>query len=178
MVSAGPDWNTYSNPDLFALKFSAMSEYKFVSVWTIEAVLPRVWAAIKDPMHWPEWWKGVISVRELVPGDSRGLGSVHRSVWKSVLPYRLEFDSEVVRTVENELIEAKAFGELEGVGLWQFRPVGGGRTRVQYDWKVRATKPWMRFLSPVARPVFRWNHDVIMRWGETGLNRYLLKTGS
>ena len=150
-----------------------MNDYEFVSVWSIDAALPRVWATIKQPIGWPEWWRGVISVRELEPGDFAGVGSVHRSVWKSALPYRLEFDSEIVRIAENELIEARAFGELEGRGLWQFRPIDADRTRVQYDWNVKAAKPWMRYLSPIAKPVFRWNHDVIMRWGENGLNEYL-----
>ena len=27
----------------------------------------------------------------------------------------------------------------------------------------------MRALAPGARPIFEWNHDVIMRWGLEGL---------
>jgi hypothetical protein len=31
----------------------------------------------------------------------------------------------------------------------------------------------MNLLAPIARPLFAWNHDVIMRQGEEGLSRYL-----
>jgi hypothetical protein len=31
----------------------------------------------------------------------------------------------------------------------------------------------MNLLAPLARPVFAWNHDVVMRWGGEGLARLL-----
>lgn len=150
-----------------------MSYYEFVTVWNLEAPIERVWEEIKRSESWPEWWRGVVSVVEIEPGDEDGVGAIHRSMWKSALPYRLEFDSEIIRIERLRLIEARAFGELDGKGLWQFETVGDSKTRVQYDWHVNATKPWMRHLSPLAGPLFRWNHDVIMGWGEKGLKKRL-----
>lgn len=149
-----------------------MSSYEFVSVWTIDAPLGAVWAAIKDSEAWPTWWRGVVRVVELKPGDDDGLGAVHRSTWKSALPYKLEFDSEIIRIEELKLIEARAFGELDGSGLWQFSETDSG-VSVQYDWLVQTTKPWMNLIAPLAKPVFKWNHDVIMLWGEEGLRKRL-----
>lgn len=150
-----------------------MSDYKFVTVWDIEASIERVWDVIEDADAWPEWWKGVLSVTALEKGDETGVGSVRRTVWRSALPYKLEFDSEVLRVERLKLIEARAFGELDGHGLWRFEEVGPDQTRVQYDWRVKTTKAWMNVLAPIARPVFRWNHDTIMRWGEEGLKNRL-----
>ena len=150
-----------------------MSDYEFVTVWNIDAPLPRVWDEIKDADAWPDWWKGVLQNVETKPGDENGVGSIRRMTWKSALPYKLEFDLEIVRIELHRLIEARAFGELDGHGLWQFAQLGPNKTRVQYDWVVRTTKPWMNILAPVARPFFRWNHDVIMGWGEDGLKRRL-----
>jgi hypothetical protein len=31
----------------------------------------------------------------------------------------------------------------------------------------------MNLLAPLARPIFRWNHDVVMDWGADGLARRL-----
>ena len=152
-----------------------MSSYEFVSVWTIDAPLEAVWATIKDSEAWPEWWCGVVSVVELKPGDEKGNGAIHRSTWKSALPYKLEFDSEIIRIEEFKLIEARAFGELDGLGLWQFSQMDSS-VRVQYDWCVKTTKPWMNLIAPLARPLFKWNHDVIMRWGEQGLKKRLAKS--
>ena len=150
-----------------------MSDYEFVSRWNIDASIESTYAAIEDADSWPEWWRGVLNSIELEPGDADGIGSIRRTVWKSALPYKLEFDSEVVRIEKNKLIEVRAFGQLDGRGLWQLDAEGDDKTRVRYDWTVKTTKAWMNILSPIARPLFQWNHDVIMRWGEDGLNEYL-----
>ena len=65
------------------------------------------------------------------------------------------------------LIEAHATGELEGVGVW--RLYEGQGTAIVYDWRVRTTKWWMNVFGPLARPVFAWNHDLVMRQGGHGL---------
>ena len=121
-----------------------------------------------------------MEVKELKKGDENGVGDVFRSRWRSALPYTLEFDSEVVRVEPMSLIEARAFGELEGRGIWRFATVvsatnAGGRTftQVTYDWRVKTTKAWMNWLAPIAKPFFHWNHDTIMRWGAEGLAKRL-----
>ncbi len=142
--------------------------YEFVTVWRLDAPLEKVWEAIKHSEHWHEWWKGVIKVVELEPGDADGLGSIRRSTWKSALPYTLEFDLEVVRMEPPGILEARAFGELEGTGLWTLTAEDENTTRVRYDWKVKTTKSWMNYLAPLAKPFFRWNHDIIMGVGRRG----------
>ena len=42
-----------------------------------------------------------------------------------------------------------------------------------FEWRVRTTRRWMNVLAPIARPVFRWNHDRLMRAGGRGLARRL-----
>jgi uncharacterized protein YndB with AHSA1/START domain len=150
-----------------------MSEYKFVTEWRFDAPLENVWNEIKHSERWPEWWQGVLSMAELKPGDENGVGSIRRSRWKSALPYTLEFDLEVMRVEPMSVLEARAFGELEGVGLWTLTAEDKNLTRVRYDWKVKTTKAWMNLLSPLAKPFFKWNHDVIMDWGGKGLAKRL-----
>ena len=150
-----------------------MASYEFITVWRFNAPLEKVWEAIKRSESWHEWWKGVLRVEELKAGDAEGVGKIVRSTWKSALPYTLEFDSEVVRIDPMKQIESRAFGELQGTGLWTFDAEDENRTRVRYDWRVDTTKAWMNALAPVARPFFRWNHDVIMNWGGEGLAKKL-----
>ena len=66
----------------------------------------------------------------------------------------------------------EAVGELTGTGRWHLTH-DAGLTDVRYDWNVRTTRPWMNLLAPVARPIFKWNHDVVMDWGADGLARRL-----
>ncbi len=150
-----------------------MSDYSFVTHWNFDAPIANVWDVIEAAGSWPEWWKGVLSVTEISPGDENGIGSIRRTAWKSALPYKLEFDTELLRIERHRLIEARAFGELDGLGLWQFEALAKNRTYVRYDWTVKTTKAWMNIVAPVAKPFFRWNHDTIMRWGEEGLRRKL-----
>ena len=150
-----------------------MNYYEFVTVWRFDAPIEKVWELIKDSENWSDWWKGVIKVVELKDGDANGLGKVMRSTWRSALPYTLKFDSEVVRIEPMKIIEARAFGELEGIGLWTLTAENENETSVRYDWKVKTTKAWMNYLAPIAKPFFRWNHDTIMNWGGEGLAKRL-----
>ncbi len=44
-----------------------------------------------------------------------------------------------------------------------------------YDWIVEVTRPWMRLAAPMLRPMFTWNHGVVMSWGYQGLTRKLAR---
>ena len=105
-------------------------------------------------------------------GDQSGVGSIQRYTWKSKLPYRLSFDMETNRIEPPLLLEGIATGELQSRGLWQLS-TEGRETFVRYDWKVETTKRWMNLLAPLARPLFEWNHNVVMSWGAKGLAQRL-----
>jgi hypothetical protein len=149
-----------------------MADYSFVTLWRFRSPLAPVWELIYNSEDWPAWWRGVERVERLEPGDADGVGALRRYTWKSKLPYRLAFDMRLTRVEPRSLIEGEAVGELTGRGLWRFAQEGDV-TRVRYDWNVRTTKPWMNLLAPVARPLFRWNHDVVMNWGAEGIARRL-----
>ena len=149
------------------------SQYAFVTHWRFDAPIEAVWNELHSPLKWPEWWRGVLLVEKLEAGDASGLGSVHRLVMRSALPYRLDFVVRTVRLERPSIIEGRSRGELVGTGRWTLTSESASTTTVRYDWNVEATKWWMRRLAPIARPLFEWNHDVIMRWGEDGLRRRL-----
>jgi hypothetical protein len=149
-----------------------MTTYSFVTIWRVKAPIETVWNEIYHSQDWPVWWKGVESVVEIGKGDELGVGSVHRYTWRSKLPYRLSFDMKTVRIDPPVLLEGIATGELQGHGLWQLSTVDG-ETIVRYDWKVETTKSWMNLLAPIARPLFEWNHNVVMNWGAKGLEQRL-----
>lgn len=149
-----------------------MKTYNFVTVWRVEAPIERVWNEIHNSHDWPTWWRGVESVVEIAKGDETGVGSIHRYTWKSKLPYRLSFDMKTTRVEPPTLLEGIAIGELQGRGRWQLSSEGS-ETIVRYDWNVETTKRWMNLLSPIARPLFEWNHNVVMNWGAEGLAKRL-----
>jgi hypothetical protein len=149
-----------------------VANYEFTTIWRFEAPQQQVLDLVFNSDEWPGWWRGVEKVERLREGDANHVGAVHRYTWKSKLPYRLIFDMETTRVEPINLIEGKAIGELQGFGRWQFSN-DGQITTARYDWKVATTKAWMNLLAPLARPLFRWNHDVVMSWGEQGLDNRL-----
>lgn len=147
-----------------------MASYEFETIWRIRAPQQIVWDLIFNSEQWPKWWRGVEKVERIKEGDANHVGAIYRYTWKSKLPYRLIFDMQTTRVVTPSIIEGRAFGELQGIGLWTISH-NNGVTTARYDWKVVTTKPWMNLLAPVARPFFSWNHDVVMGWGGEGLAR-------
>jgi hypothetical protein len=148
------------------------ADFHLVTDWTLAAPRAAVWNELAKPEDWPTWWRAVERVELLEPGDADGVGALRRMTWRTALPYSLSFDMRTVRVRPMTLIEGHAEGELTGVGRWTVAD-DGARTRVRYDWRVEVTQPWMRFVAPVARPVFAWNHGVVMGWGRDGISRRL-----
>jgi hypothetical protein len=146
--------------------------YSFTTTWVVEAPLEPVWDAIYDTCDWPRWWRDVRRSDELVPRGPGGVGSVTRFTFRSRLPYDLTFDMRSTRVERHVLMEGVASGELAGLGRWRFFR-GEGTTAVTYEWHVETTARWMNLLTPVARPVFAWNHDHVMKSGGEGHGRLL-----
>ncbi len=150
-----------------------MAGYRFLTTWALDAPIEDVWTAIYETERWPEWWRGV-KVAEQVrggQGPDDGVGSIHRYVWRSRLPYDIEFRMTTTRVERPHLLEGAADGNLRGTGRW--RLWSGQGTAVTYEWDVETTIPWMNAVAPIGRPVFHWSHDVVMRNGGRGLAELL-----
>jgi uncharacterized protein YndB with AHSA1/START domain len=149
-----------------------MNRYELVSHWHFAAPVDCIWDALYAPEDWPKWWKYVLAVVELEPGDASGVGAVRRYTWSSRLPYRLSFSMRTSAVQAPQLLEGIAYGELNGTGRWTLSQQDG-TTHVRYDWQVATSRAWMNALAPVMAPLFRWNHGEVMAEGARGLARYL-----
>ena len=145
-----------------------MKQYSFVTHWQIQAPLQHVWGAIYNSLEWPEWWKGVKSVKEIEKGDINGINSVKLYTWQSVLPYQLTFTMRLTDNEPLKYLKGIAFGELEGSGEWFFSDQNG-IINITYNWKVYTNKRWMNIFSFLLKPAFVYNHNIIMHWGALGL---------
>jgi uncharacterized protein YndB with AHSA1/START domain len=149
-----------------------VAEYRFLTTWLLEAPREPIWDAIYDSERWPEWWHGVLEADKIEEGDETGVGQYGRYVWKSKLPYKLEFFVRTTKVEKPHLLEGNAEGELAGIGRWRLFEQGGV-TAALYEWNVRTTRAWMNLLAPAARPFFKVNHDYVMRNGGHGLAKLL-----
>ncbi|MBB5533988.1 SRPBCC family protein [Rhizobium giardinii] len=150
------------------------TEFHLVTEWILDASVEDVWRVLNAPEAWPDWWPSVKQVDVLREGDQAGIGSVLRLRWSTALPYELTFEMQTARVEPLSTIEGRATGELEGIGRWTLRSEGS-KCHVRYDWIVHVTKPWMVILSFILKPVFRWNHNIVMERGRRGLVRQLAR---
>jgi uncharacterized protein YndB with AHSA1/START domain len=148
------------------------AEYSFLTPWLLAAPRQQVWELLEDTAGWPQWWRGVARVEQRGAVRSDGAGGRHLVEWRSRVPYSVVFEFEVERVQAPLLMEGSASGDLAGRGCWRLYEEAGV-TAVVYEWHVRTTKTWMNLVSPIARPIFEWNHDAVMRWGGEGLARRL-----
>lgn len=110
----------------------------------------------------------MLAAERLAEGDEHGIGQRGRYVWRGAIPYAVEFEIRSTRIERPHLLEGTASGGLEGVGRWRLFE-HDEVTAVVYEWNVHTTKRWMNAIAPVGGPVFRWNHDWVMRNGATGI---------
>lgn len=149
-----------------------MASYELLSTWVLDADREQAFDALWDSESWPRWWRGVVEAEETHPGAPCGIGRRGRYAWRSQIPYPVRFEVVATAVERPSLMGGEASGELEGTGTWRLRE-RDGLTVVTYEWRVRTTKRWMNLAAPIARPIFRWNHDQVMRWGGEGLARHL-----
>lgn len=149
-----------------------MAEYHFVTTYKVEAPIEQVWQTVRDLDHYPSWAKGIFYAQQLESGAVDGVGDKIRHKVKGRLPYTLVLEFTVSQADPPRFLELRAIGELVGVGRWTLRQ-HEATTTAEYTWDVRTTKRWMNLLAPLARPLFEWNHDGVMRDAGQGLAHLL-----
>ena len=151
---------------------SVMADYNFLTTWKFDAPLDKMYAVVYDTDTYHLWWRGQSKVERLAGGDALGVGAVRRFRTRSVLPYTLEYTGTVLSVEPYKKVVGTAVGELEGTGTWYF-DYDGQISTIKYHWVVKTNSWMMNMLSPFMRPVFEWNHNVVMRWGGEGLAKYI-----
>lgn len=149
------------------------ASFSFVSRWELSADRESVWDALVDFRLWPLWWPSLKKVIETIDGDHDGIGQKATAVWRGPGGYRLTIAVEAVERIRPEYLRGVASGDVVGEGVWRLRTTTDLWTVVQFDWKVRADRPWIQYLAPVARPLFVSGHDQVMKKGAEGLARHL-----
>ena len=146
------------------------SEYVFIDEWDVDAPQEAVFAALADASTYPRWWKPVyIDVEADGPPE---VGCTSKQAFKGRLPYTLRTTSEIVRYEPPREFEVSVVGDLTGRGVWTLSEADDGRVHIHFDWRVIADRPLLRVLTPVLRPVFRWNHNWSVKRAIEGLESY------
>jgi hypothetical protein len=129
----------------------------FERSWTVPLERGALWDAVAETGRYDDWWPWLHDYRpaRLVAGERA------QATIAPPLPYRLRLGLEVSRAEPPARVEAVVSGDLTGVADLRFVPVPDG-TEIRLQWEVELTRPGLRAIEPVARPVLRWGHDWIV----------------
>jgi len=133
----------------------------------------EVSAVLADAASLPQWWPAVyLAVKVVEPGDADGVGKVVELHTRGWLPYTLHWSFRVTESRAPHGYSLEAWGDFDGTGVWTFQQ-NGSVVDIVYDWKIRAEKPLLRYLSFLFKPVFSANHRWAMARGEESLRAEL-----
>jgi len=147
-----------------------MGHYRFHHIWRLAHDPRRVYEVLADGERYPEWWPQVRRARRI--DEHSGV-----VVCRSVLPYELRMLA--TRTIDNpdEMhLRATLAGDLIGWAEWRLESSGRGCI-ARFEQEVDTTG-LIKHTTPIARPIFEWNHMVMMRGGERGLSQRLARQAS
>jgi hypothetical protein len=147
----------------------ASTDYQFVTHWRVRATAEQVYDLLDDGLDLPRWWPSVYLSATLVePGDANGIGKVIALHTKGWLPYTLRWRMRAIEKRRPHGFALEAEGDFVGRGEWSFA-ADGSDCAITFDWRIRADKPLLKYLSFVMRPLFGWNHRWAMAKGEESL---------
>lgn len=145
------------------------AHYELRTVWRVAGSVGEVREVLADGLSLPRWWPAVyLSVDALREGDESGLGGEIALFTKGWLPYTLHWTLRVIEPITETGYALTATGDLIGDGRWTFDQ-DGPEVVITYDWRVEASKPLLRRLTWLLRPVFAANHRWAMARGEESL---------
>jgi hypothetical protein len=151
------------------------NEYHFITSWRVPSTVEEISDIIGNAPDLVRWWPSVyLEVKELARGDARGEGKVVELFTTGWLPYTLRWRFTVIASCPPHGFALEATGDFVGRGIWRFEQ-DGEWVQVTYDWKVRADKPLLRYLSFLMKPIFSANHQWAMRKGEESLRLELAR---
>ena len=140
--------------------------YRFRSGWDLDVPAGLAYVALERFEDYPTWWPEIRHLR-LVGEEACEV------TCRSVLPYDLTFVLKPLRRdPEAGILEASMTGDLDGFSRWTIseRVVG---SHLLFEEEVQVNKRSLRRLAPIARPVFRGNHSIMMKHARRGLATYL-----
>ena len=140
--------------------------YVFRSRWELASPPSDVFDALYDLANYPGWWPQVRAVHRFDEDH-------HKMVVRSFLPY--EIDYTLIRETSDRaqgLLRGRVEGDIVGTIEWRINPSPSGCVAYFFE-DVETTLEVLNLLAPVARWMFEFNHQLMMRDGHLGLSAYV-----
>ena len=151
-----------------------------ISHWQIAAPPARVWAALADPLHWPEWWPALGRVPADGAAAPRQGGGLQRLAWAAGGPFKGVITLQTLEALAPERLRLRSGGAPAGAGpaalqgecIWLLR-AEAGLTQVTHVWRLDPGSGAARWCQGALAPLLRALHGRVMRAGAAGLAQHL-----
>lgn len=155
-----------------------LRSYAIRTQWRVAGTIPEVSEIFDDVEAMPRWWPSVyLSAKVMVHGGANGIGRVVTMRTKGWLPYTLTWVSTLCEPVSSQGFAVATQGDMIGSGRWTFEQ-DGPEVVLTFDWSISATKPLVRRLDRLLKPIFAANHRWAMARGEESLRLELRRRRS
>jgi hypothetical protein len=149
------------------------NDYEFMTRWGLRGTAAEVYDWVVDAQGYLRWWPQVyLRVTTITQPGKHGLGAVNDLYTRGKLPYTLRWRARVTETRYSAGFTIEATGDFFGRWIWTFEQEGDW-VNATFDWRLRAEKPLLRYLSFLPKPLFCANHRWAMARGREGLQKEL-----
>jgi hypothetical protein len=146
----------------------ASNDYAFLTHWRVPGTLEQAYDILIDVRGYLRWWPDVYLEVGPIGSISAGVGAKTRLLTRGKLPYKLHWQAEIIEADRPISFVIRATGDFDGHDVWSLQPQDND-VAIAFDWRLRAEKPLLRYLSFLFKPLFKWNHRWAMVCGEEGL---------
>lgn len=154
-----------------------------VSHWHIPAPAEQVWAALSDPLGWPDWWPAVTAVQAQQAWRAEGPPARWHLAWTAGGLFRGSLALDALEALPPERWRLRSLARpgpqgqpqqrwLTGECIWLLHPAAG-HTVITHLWRLQQPAGPRAWLWPLAVPLLRGLHGRVMQHGALGLARHL-----
>jgi hypothetical protein len=156
----------------------ALHDYHLVTRWVADGSLDEVAALFRDPDGFARWFPAAVrDMRVLSAGERNGIGMVVAARVQGWMPHTLTFWFRVTESHAERGFALDVWGDFTGRLDCRIAEAEDCVT-IYFDWNVRVTKPFVRYLSWLLRPFFVSNHLWVVARGQESLDLELRRRRS
>ncbi len=132
--------------------------------WLIPVGPDELWSILSDTTAYAGWWPWLRQARlpALVAGGMARFSVV------PPLPYHIDVELYLDVVEPARRIHTRVGGDLDGWASLDLSVAGPNQTQVRLQSTLAFSRPGLRALSLLARPVLAWGHESVVRRGLRG----------
>ena len=128
--------------------------FEFRGTFELPLTPRQTWAQLERTERYESWWPWMRHLE--VEGNPLDPGTAFTFLIVAPIPFTMRLRAEVTSAEPPDRVEARVSGDLTGTADMTFSPNGPGRSLAEVHWEVEVTRPTIRSVARVTRPLLLW----------------------